>query len=92
MRLRFILLTLFLLGICSTLVAAPDDEYSPQGNHMTLGGAVSQARRDYNGRIISAETEKSGRHNIKILTDDGRVKRLHYNGGQGRNVYPPQKR
>jgi hypothetical protein len=94
MRLRLILLTMFLLGICLPLLAAPYDEqrrngYPMTSEPMTLGGAVSQARQEYNGRVISAETEKSGRHTIKILTDDGRVKRLQYDGRTGRSGYPP---
>ena len=90
MRLRFILLILFLLSICPPLLASPNDEQQRYGNPMTLGGAVSQARQEYNGRVISAETEKSGRHNIKILTNDGRVKRLQYDGRTNRSDYPPR--
>lgn len=48
-----------------------------QGNGMTLDQAVEQVRRQYNGRIVSAETKVSGNrevHYIKVLTEDGKVK------------------
>jgi hypothetical protein len=38
---------------------------------------VERVRRQYNGRIVSAETRVSGNrevHYIKVLTDDGKVK------------------
>jgi uncharacterized membrane protein YkoI len=44
---------------------------------MTLDQAVEQVRRQYNGRIVSAETRVSGNrevHHIKVLTEDGKVK------------------
>ncbi len=48
-----------------------------QGGGMTLDQAVEQVRRQYNGRIVSAETKVSGNreiHYIKVLLDDGKVK------------------
>ena len=79
---KLVLLMLILFGVSLPAMASPYDQQHRSGTMksgpMTLGGAVSQARQEYNGRVISAETEKSGRHNIKILTNDGRVKRLHY--------------
>ena len=45
----------------------------------SLDDAVSEARSRYPGRVLSAETDRrSGResYRIRILTDDGRVKRL----------------
>jgi hypothetical protein len=48
-----------------------------QGGCTTLDQAVEQVRRQYNGRIVSAETRVSGKreiHYIKVLTDDGKVK------------------
>jgi hypothetical protein len=43
----------------------------------SLNEAVERVRRQYNGRIVSAETRVSGNrevHYIKVLTDDGKVK------------------
>ena len=54
-----------------------------QRNCLTLGEAVEQVRRQYNGRIVSAETRRSGNrevHNIKVLTEDGKVKTVRING------------
>jgi hypothetical protein len=44
---------------------------------VTLNQAVEQVRRQYNGRIVSAETRRKGDcpiHVIKVLTEDGKVK------------------
>jgi len=43
----------------------------------SLNEAVERVRRQYNGRIVSAETRISGNremHHIKVLTSDGKVK------------------
>jgi len=53
----------------------------------SLEDAVSEARDRYPGRVISAETRRNnGRdsHRIRILTDDGRVKRLNVDAESGR--------
>jgi uncharacterized membrane protein YkoI len=54
---------------------------------LSLDQAVQQARERIGGRVISAETrEKNGRrfHNIRILTNDGKVRRLQYDAGDER--------
>jgi len=54
-----------------------------QGSGMTLNQAVEQVRRQYNGRIVSAETKRSGNrevHHIKVLLDDGKVKTVQIQG------------
>jgi len=54
-----------------------------QSGGMTLDQAVEQVRRQYKGRIVSAETRvKGGRetHIIKVLTDDGKVKTVRVPG------------
>ncbi|MGD8910217.1 MAG: hypothetical protein PVI92_12815 [Chromatiales bacterium] len=54
---------------------------------LSLDQAVQQARERTGGRVISAETrEQDGRlfHNIRILTNDGRVRRLQYDAGGDR--------
>ena len=48
-----------------------------QSNCLSLSEAVERARRQYNGRVVSAETRVSGKrevHHIKVLTEDGKVK------------------
>jgi uncharacterized membrane protein YkoI len=54
-----------------------------QNNGPTLDQAVEQVRKQYNGRIVSAETKVSGNrevHYIKVLTDDGKVKTVKVPG------------
>ena len=54
-----------------------------QSNGVTLSQAVEQVRRQYNGRILSAETQVSGdreTHVIKVLTEDGTVKTVRVAG------------
>lgn len=61
----------------------------------TLDQAVSDARERYNGRVLSAETVRRGdreSHNIRILTKDGRVKRLHIDAESGRPARRPPPR
>jgi len=56
---------------------------------VSLDYAVKKARNRYNGRVISAETvgaENDRMHNIRILTDDGRVRRLRVDPSTGEYV------
>ena len=53
---------------------------------ISLDAAVAKARQRYHGKVLSAKTTRAdGRkvHRIKILTNDGRVKRLQYDAGSG---------
>jgi len=53
----------------------------------SLQDAVSEARDRYPGRVLSADTERSGgreSHKIRILTDDGRVKRIRVDADSDR--------
>jgi hypothetical protein len=55
---------------------------------ISLDEAVAQARQRYRGKVLSAETTRvDGRkvHRIKILTKDGRVKRITVDAGSGQN-------
>jgi len=75
---RLICVVLFGLLLSPPLLARGD---------VSLDQAVSQARERTGGRVISAETrEKEGRkvHNIRILTDDGKVRRLQIDAGSER--------
>jgi uncharacterized membrane protein YkoI len=54
---------------------------------MSLDQAVEQAKQRLGGRVISAETrERDGErvHNVRILTKDGKVRRLRINAEGGR--------
>ena len=60
-----------------------------QKNGKTLSEAIDQVRSRTKGRIISAETKvKGGRevHHIKVLTKDGKVKRIRIDGDSGRRM------
>ncbi|HLT91977.1 MAG TPA: hypothetical protein VKZ85_13660 [Woeseiaceae bacterium] len=49
----------------------------------SLSEAVERVRRQYRGRIVSAETHVSGNrevHVIKVLTEDGKVKTVRVPG------------
>jgi uncharacterized membrane protein YkoI len=54
---------------------------------ISLDEAVSRVRRQTKGKILSAETVRSDGgsvHRIKVLTQDGRVKRLLIDAQSGR--------
>ena len=54
-----------------------------QRNCKTLSQAVEQVRKQYNGRIVDAQTRVSGgqeTHIIKVLTDDGKVRTVRIPG------------
>ena len=77
-----IALTASAQGIAAQRVEIIENESLPaalsamQDNGVTLSQAVEQVRRQYNGRIVDAETQVSGGHEthvIKVLTDDGKV-------------------
>jgi hypothetical protein len=78
-----------ILGMCGAAVAsdwhaagngdfaAREQLLIAQNGCASLNDAVDRVRRQYNGRIVSAETRVSGKremHYIKVLTDDGKVK------------------
>jgi hypothetical protein len=62
-----------------------------QAQGMTLDAAAARVRRETGGRVLSAETVsgKGGRalHEIKVLTDSGRVRLLRVDSATG-NVLP----
>lgn len=54
-----------------------------QSDGPSLSEAVERVRRQYNGRIVSAETHLNGNrevHYIKVLTADGKVKTVRIPG------------
>ena len=65
-----------------------------QRGHAENGGismdeAVRRARQQHQGKVLSAETVRvDGRkvYRIKILTKDGRVKRVHIDARTGKTV------
>lgn len=90
------LLTILLISIslaATPAVFAADDARGQQillaqGGGKTLNEAVEQVRRQYNGRIVSAETRMQGDrevHHIKVLTEKGKVKTVKVNGKKRNN-------
>jgi uncharacterized membrane protein YkoI len=76
---RWILLLGLLLGMLPAHAERP----------ISLEQAVSEARDRYHGRVLSAETERRNgreRHRIRILTDDGQVRRLDIDPASGRRI------
>ena len=93
---RQILTILLILGGCCLALQATANTAEPasggllvaQSDGMSLSEAVEQVRRQYNGRIVSAETKRSGNrevHHIKVLTEDGKVKTVKIPGRTLRN-------
>lgn len=63
--------------------ALPEAYLVAQSDGPSLNEAVEQVRRQYNGRIVSAETRVNGNrevHHIKVLTEDGKVKTVRIPG------------
>ncbi|WP_078118902.1 PepSY domain-containing protein [Thiosocius teredinicola] len=73
-----------LIALIAILLSAP----SLAGDRRkSLDQAVEEARDRYPGRVLSAETKNRGgreSHKIRILTNDGRVKRLNVDAESGR--------
>ena len=91
---RLITGCLILLLATAPVTAAPFNHYHLQvaqrdnaGNSgISLDEAVSRARQQYPGKVLSADTVNvKGRkvYNIKILTNDGRVKRTQIDARSG---------
>ena len=81
-----------LLGRVGAVVVADGNDgrnlMIAQSNGPTLSEAVEMVKRQYKGRIVSAETRTSGGrevHHIKVLTEDGKVKTVRI---QGRSRQP----
>jgi hypothetical protein len=94
---RLIICAWLVLLAAHPLAAAPFDyrglsnqfaaPASTEGRGTSLDEAVSRARRQSDGKILSAETVRvDGRrvHRIKILTRDGRVTRMEIDADTGR--------
>jgi uncharacterized membrane protein YkoI len=55
----------------------------------TLDDAISEAREDIPGRVLSAETVRNNGqevHRLRILSDDGRVRRYNVDAETGRRM------
>jgi len=86
------------LLLCALCVAAPASAQPPgrgaRPPSPELDDAVANVRGRVKGRVISAETQEQDgepRHVIRVLTPDGRVRRMQVEGGSGRMVAPPDR-
>jgi len=85
----FCLATLLLLGVVVGPVLA--DNHSGPKQRGSLERAVEQVKRNSNGKILSANTVRDGKravHNIRVLTKQGRVKRVRIDARSGRLLNP----
>ena len=88
---RLITGCLILLLAAAPVTAAPFHHHHLQVAQRDNGGisldeAVSRARQQYPGKVLSADTANVNGHkvyNIKILTNDGRVKRTRVDARSG---------
>lgn len=54
-----------------------------QRDCLTLGEAIERVRRQYDGRIVNAETRRQGNremHHIRVMTENGVVKTVRIPG------------
>lgn len=85
-----LLLGLFGMGMALLLLTGQ----AGADRRTSLEQAVNEARDRYPGRVLSAETQRRGEresHQIRILTNDGRVKRLNMDAESGRFGRPPKR-
>ena len=86
---RLLITALVSLAVLLTPLTLLADKRSRDG--VSLESAVSNARDHYRGRVISAETGKrngNAPHKIRILTEDGRVRRLRVDPETGEYLQP----
>ena len=66
-----------------------------RGDNWSLDDVVSRLRRGDGGKVLSADTvDENGRrvHRIRVLKDDGRVRRLRFDGDTGQRIRRPPPR
>lgn len=74
------------------LVSVPSGVMADSGS---LARAVEQVKRRTGGKILSANTSREGKrkiHNIRVLTQQGRVKRFRVDARSGQFLNPRQDR
>jgi len=75
---RLSLLGSVMLALLISQQAVADNRKGNSSRIMTLDEAVENARSQYNGRVISADSVNPGVYDIRMLGNDGRVKRFRY--------------
>ena len=88
-------ITLLLGGLLGHLAPFAGAARNGRRRERSLDSAVARARRRTGGRVLSAETRlQQGRevHVIRILTDDGKVRRIREDAHTGRPVERDRRR
>lgn len=83
------LITLLLGGLLGHLTLFARAAWPGKRRERSLDSAVARARRRTGGRVLSAETRvQQGRevHVIRILTDDGKIRRIREDARTGRPI------
>lgn len=92
MAMRILVSILVGLSVCGAIALADDDDHDrarhavEAGRILPLKEILARAEADCPGRMIEAELEdEHGRlvYELKMLTADGRVMKLHYDAGTG---------
>lgn len=92
MRLPALLLIAAALALAGAAASAGDSDHDrarravEQGRILPLKEILARAQGAYPGQVIEAEFEDEGgkaTYEIKILTTDGKVTKLHYNAATG---------
>ncbi len=100
-RQRRIMLGLLLIGSLFSLPLAAQQHKGPggRGDYNGRGGVdldatVEKIRKETGGRVLHAETlnnQGNREHRVRIITDQGKVRRYRVDAGSGEEV-PPGKR
>jgi uncharacterized membrane protein YkoI len=96
-RFRQLFSGLLTIVVIASLVmtAAEAGPSERRGGYQNLDNAVANIRKRTGGRVLSAETreqEEGPVHHIRIITDEGRVKRYRLDARSGRMLAPPGRR
>jgi len=90
--LHSILRTLLIISILTFFlpIVSSAREYSNR-EHYSLESSVEKVKQHTSGRVLSAETSSDDVHQIRVLTDEGRVKRYRIDDQTGQFIPNRQK-
>jgi len=93
-QISVIAILLVILSISSAQSAPHPDRHSASKNRhfISLEEAALKAKHRYKGRVLSTEADDQGRYRIRVLTKDGRVRRLQVDPHTGDFLRPGRNR
>ena len=93
-KISVMFILLMVLSISSAQSAPYSDRrsLSKNGNYISLEEAALKAKHRYKGRVLSTEADEQGRYRIRVLTKDGRVRRLQVDPYTGDFLRPGRNR